>query len=46
MYSFLQNITIKAANIVEPLGFSGSLPIVFLCCILYMQLYSSSDSKK
>ena len=27
--NFLQTITIKAASIVEPLGFSGSLPIMF-----------------
>jgi len=29
MYYFLQNITINAASIVEPLGFSGNLPIMF-----------------
>ena len=32
----MQNITIKAASIVEPLGFSGSLPAVFFCVIYYV----------
>jgi len=36
---FFQNITIKAASIVEPLGFSGGLPITLI--VLYiMQHYS------
>jgi len=29
-----QNVTVMAASTVEPLGFSGSLPIVSLCYIL------------
>jgi len=36
-YYFLQNITIKAASIVEPLGFSGSLPIMLSEWLLYRQ---------
>ena len=35
----LHNITIKAASIVEPLGFSGSLSIMFFCVIYYVTLF-------
>jgi len=31
---FLQNITMKTASIVEPLGFSDSLPIMFVLCYI------------
>jgi len=31
-------VTIKVASIVEPLGVSGSLPIIFFCVIYYVTL--------
>jgi len=42
---FPQNITTKAASIVEPFGFSGSLPIMFffLCYILYNTIVANND---
>ena len=43
MYEFLQNITIKAASIVELLDFSGSLPMFFFCYILSNNIQANKD---
>jgi len=40
---FLQSISIKAASPVEPLGFSGCLPIMFLCYILCNTFQANKD---
>jgi len=41
--NFCKNITIKATSIVEPLGFSGSLPAMFLCYILCITIQANKD---
>jgi len=37
------NVAIGAASIVEPQGFSGSLPVIFLCVVNSVTLFSQIE---